>query len=208
MNRDLSAVAKQMIGPSGRRFARQLIDAGLFIGSRLPTHTLRVLALRLSGAKIGRDVALGRGVRVLDPWRLSIGEHTIIGTRVCLDARGGLVIGTNCNLSDDAAIWTAEHDIQSPDFAMIVGSVAIGDRVWLCFRSIVLPGVSIGEGSVVASSSVVSRDVSPFTLVGGVPARKIGERSRKLYYQLGRRNVTVAHLNRTREEIPRSDSDE
>ena len=186
MNRDPSVPARKMIGPRGRKLARRLIDAWLFFASLLPTHALRILALRLSGAKIGRDVALGRCIRVLDPWQLFIGANTIIGMRVCLDARGGLAIGSNCNISDDIAIWTAEHDIQSPDFAMTVGRVAIGDRVWLCFRSIVLPGVTVGEGSVVASATVVTKDVPPFSVVGGVPAKLIGTRNNQLTYQLGR----------------------
>jgi acetyltransferase-like isoleucine patch superfamily enzyme len=106
--------------------------------------------------------------------------------RVCLDARGGLAIGTNCNIADEIAVWTAEHDIQAADFAMTVGRVDIRDRVWLCFRSIVLPGVTVGEGSVVASATVVTKDVPPFSVVGGVPAKLIGNRNKLLTYQLGR----------------------
>lgn len=176
----------RLIGPRGRRAVRSLFDTWLWLASSAPTHSLRIFALRLSGAKIGRNVALGRGTRVLDPRRLSIGTNTIIGMRVCLDARGGLAIGTNCNIADEIAVWTAEHDIQAADFAMTVGRVDIRDRVWLCFRSIVLPGVTVGEGSVVASATVVTKDVPPFSVVGGVPAKLIGNRNKLLTYQLGR----------------------
>lgn len=177
--------AKNVKRRTTRRIARSLIDFYLRVASWAPGHWLRITALRIAGARIGRNVALGRGVIVLDPWRLSIGSNTIIGTQVRLDARAGLAIGNNCNISDDVAIWTAEHDIHSPDFAMALGSVIIGDRVWLCFRSIVLPGITVGEGAVVASASVASRDVPPFSVVGGVPAKRIGERTRNLTYQLG-----------------------
>lgn len=170
-----------------RRIARSLIDNYLWFASLLPGHWLRIASLRVAGARVGRNVALGRGVIALDPWRLSIGSNTVIGIHVRLDARAGLVIGDNCNISDDVAIWTAEHDIHSPDFAMALGRVTIGDRVWLCFRSIVLPGTTVGDGAVVASASVVSRDVAPFSLVGGVPAKPIGQRNSNLTYQLGRR---------------------
>jgi acetyltransferase-like isoleucine patch superfamily enzyme len=182
-----TAPTKNVKRRTTRRFARRLIDFYLRVASWVPGHWLRISTLRIVGARIGRNVALGRGVIALDPWRLSIGSNTIIGTHVRLDARAGLAIGDNCNISDDVAIWTAEHDIQSPDFVMALGSVSIGDRVWLCFRSIVLPGITVGEGAVVASASVVSRDVPPFSLVGGVPAKGIGERNRNLTYQLGRR---------------------
>jgi maltose O-acetyltransferase len=60
----------------------------------------------------------------------------------------------------------------------------VGDRAWIGYRAIVLPGVSIGEGAVVGAGAVVSRDVPPFTIVAGNPARPIGERSRVLTYQL------------------------
>jgi acetyltransferase-like isoleucine patch superfamily enzyme len=105
-----------------------------------------------------------------------------------MDARGGLKIGSHCNISAEAAIWTAEHDIQSPEFAMTQAPVVIGDRAWICFRATVLPGVNIGEGSVVAAGAVVTRDVPPFSLAGGVPARVVGKRAGNLIYQLGRRN--------------------
>jgi acetyltransferase-like isoleucine patch superfamily enzyme len=169
------------------KIARRLLDLYLWFASNAPSHSLRIAALRITGAQIGSNVALGRGVRVFDPWRLQVGANTIIGMRVILDGRGGLVIGDNCNISDEVAIWTAEHDIQSPDFAMTVGGVTIGNRVWLCFRSTILPGIAIGEGAVVASGSVVSRHVPPSCLVGGVPAKQIAMRSTNLTYQLGRR---------------------
>ena len=151
-----------------------------------PCEAMRVIGLRLFGAKIGADVSMARAVRVFHPWRLSIDAHSVIGCRVVLDARGGLVIGSNCNISDEVAIWTAEHDVQSPDFAMTTAPVVVGDRVWLCHRSSVLPGVAVGEGVVVASGAVVTRDIPEFTIAGGVPAKVIRKRNPNLTYLLGR----------------------
>ncbi len=177
---------KKRIGPRGRRFIRLLIELWLWSVSFAPSHLLRVIGLRLSGAKIGRNVAIGRGIRVLHPWRLSIGSNTILGLRVCLDGRGSLTIGNNCNIADEIAIWTAEHDIQSPDFVMTEGAVVVGDRAWICHRSILLPGITIGEGSVVASGSVVTKDIPAFSVAAGIPARVIGKRNANLRYKLGR----------------------
>jgi acetyltransferase-like isoleucine patch superfamily enzyme len=125
------------------------------------------------------------GVEVFSPWRLAVGSHTNIGRHVHLDARGDLKIGDNVNISDEVAVWTAEHDIQAEDFPIIRGPVIVENRVWLCFRSIILPGVRLGEGCVVASGAVVTKDVPPFTVVGGVPAKVIGDRNRCLTYELG-----------------------
>jgi len=174
-------------GARSKRILHRLVDACVWLISWMPTHALRVAGLRLFGASIGPDVALGRGIRVFYPWKLAIASQTVIGVRVYLDARGGLKIGGNCNISAEAAVWTAEHDIQSPEFAMTEAPVIIGDRSWICFRSIVLPGVTIGEGSVVASGSVVTDDIPPFSFVGGVPAQVIGKRNENLTYELGRR---------------------
>jgi len=177
---------KKYVGRRGRRNIRALIELWLWLMSWAPSHGLRVFGLRVSGAQIGPNVAIGRGIRVLDPWRLSIGANTILGLRVILDGRGGLTIGSNCNISDEIAIWTAEHDIQSPDFVMTEGAVTIGNRVWICHRSILLPGVTVGEGSVVASGSVVTKDVPVFSVAAGIPAKVIGKRSASLRYKLGR----------------------
>ncbi len=174
-------------GARTNRILHRLVHFCLWLTAWMPTHTLRVIGLRLFGASIGPDVALGRGIRVFYPWKLSIAAHTVIGMRVYLDARGGLKIGSNANISAEAAIWTAEHDIQSPEFAMTEAPVAIGDRAWVCFRSTLLPGVTIGEGSVVAAGSVVTTDVPAFSFVGGVPAQVIGKRNENLAYELGRR---------------------
>ncbi len=174
-------------GVRTKRILHRLVDLSLWFSARMPTHTLRVTGLRLCGASIGPDVALGRGIRVFYPWKLTIAAHTVIGTRVYLDARGGLSIGSNSNISAEAAIWTAEHDIQSSEFAMSEAPVVIGDRTWVCFRATILPGVTIGEGSVVAAGSVVTADVPPFSFAGGVPAQLIGKRNENLVYVLGRR---------------------
>jgi acetyltransferase-like isoleucine patch superfamily enzyme len=176
---------KRFLGLRMAERLRRAIRAWLRIVSYAPTRSLRLFGLAAAGAKIGKDVVWMPGVEVFSPWRLVVGSHTNIGRHVHLDARGDLTIGDNVNISDEVAVWTAEHDIQAENFPISRGPVVVGDRVWLCFRSIVLPGVRLGEGCVVATGAVVTKDVPPFTLVGGVPAKVIGERSRCLTYELG-----------------------
>lgn len=170
-------------GGAVRAILRSLFYFGLMLAAYIPSVILRRLVLRCSGAQIGRGVNLFRAVFTIAPWRLQIGEGTTVGDHSWLDSRGGLTIGKNVNISAQTAIWTAQHDINSPDFAGVTKPVIVGDRVWLSFRCTVLPGVTIGEGAVVATGAVVTRDVPPFTLVAGVPARPVAARSRDLQYE-------------------------
>lgn len=101
-----------------------------------------------------------------------------------LDARKGIYIGDNVSLSMGVWIWTMEHDPQDPYYRGKGGPVTIEDYVWLSCRVVVLPGVTIGKGAVVAAGAVVSADVAPYSIVGGIPAKRIGERNKDLRYQL------------------------
>ena len=92
--------------------------------------------------------------------------------------------GTDVSIGPDAIILTLGHDPQSADFADRGGDVLIGDRVWIGYRAIILPGVTIGEGAVIGAGAVVTRNVEPYAIVAGNPARKIGERNKDLKYRL------------------------
>jgi acetyltransferase-like isoleucine patch superfamily enzyme len=116
---------------------------------------------------------------------VQIGSNTIVGHDAILDGRGGLELGRAVNLSSEVAIWTLQHDPQDPDFGARAGRVVVGDRAWLSFRATVLPGVTIGEGAVVAANATVTKDVAPYAVVAGTPATPIGQRTRELRYPLG-----------------------
>lgn len=155
-----------------------------FIGN-FPSHHIRnFLYRRLLKMKISSNTYIYGGAEIRDPWNIKIGEFTSIGHYAILDGRRGLTIGKNVNLSTGVWIWTLQHDLQSPDFSVEGGPVVIEDYAWLSCRSIILPGVTIGEGAVVAAGAVVRKDVPSFAIVGGVPAKIIGERNKNLTYQL------------------------
>lgn len=101
-----------------------------------------------------------------------------------LDGRKGLVIGDHVNLSSEVMIWTLQHDMNDSGFKAVGGPVEIGDYAWVSARAIILPGRKIGKGAVVAAGSVVTKDVEDYAIVGGVPAKKIGERNRSLEYKV------------------------
>ena len=116
---------------------------------------------------------------------ITIGSNTVINNRVLLDGRGGkLTIGNNVDIAQETNIWTMEHDVNDNFHAAIGGDVTIHDYVWIASRVTILPGVTIGRGAVVATNSVVTKDVSPMTIVGGIPAKVIGLRKNELLYHL------------------------
>lgn len=157
----------------------------LAIISLMPFHTLRIFMLRILKAKIGANVGIYRGFEVRRPQKLTIGNSSIVGHKVLLDARMGLTIGSNVNISNEVMIWSLHHDYNAPDFANAGAPVVIEDYVWLCSRCIILPGVTVGKGAVIAAGAVVARNVEPYTVVGGVPAKPIGMRNSQLNYDLG-----------------------
>jgi maltose O-acetyltransferase len=99
-----------------------------------------------------------------------------------LDGRGGLSIGAGVNISSYSLLVTGTHDPYARDFGGRLAPIAIGDYVWLATRVTVLPGCSVGTGAVVAAGAVVTGDVAPYTIVGGIPAKRLGDRPRDLDY--------------------------
>jgi maltose O-acetyltransferase len=152
----------------------------------LPGQNLRRSLFRLWGVTIGSGAYIYSGAELRSPSKISVGAGSIIGFRATLDGRRGIAIGNHVNLSSEVAIWTLQHDPTDPGFAATGGPVAIGDFAWLSFRTTILPGVSVGEGAVVAAGAVVTTDVEPWTVVGGIPARPIGVRPRSTAYRLGK----------------------
>ncbi len=127
------------------------------------------------------------GARFYLPQNISIGEGTIIGDHVFLDGRAKLTIGKQVDMASQVMIYNSEHDLSDPKMKAIEEPVTIGDYVFIGPRAIILPGVKIGKGAVVAASAVVTKDVPEGAIVGGVPAKLIGERPLKNpSYTLGR----------------------
>ncbi len=166
----------------------------------IPSHQIRKFFYRLSGMKIEQGSTIHMMARIYDPRHITIGTDTIIGERATLDGRrqlsnsdGGLQIGNHTDIASEVMIWTSQHDIHDPDFKAIEKKVTIGDYVFIGPRAIILPGVTIGNGAIVAAGAVVTKNVEPFTVVAGTPATKIAERkgslsdtSKNLNYKLGR----------------------
>lgn len=153
----------------------------------IPLHFFRKLMYRIAGIQIGKASFIHMGARFHDPKGISVGEGTIIGENAVLDGRSAIRIGNHVDIASEVMIYNSQHDIHSEHFEAVSGPVHIGDYVFIGPRAILLPGVTIGKGAIVAAGAVVTKDVAPFAIVGGVPAQIIGERKNKEpHYRLGR----------------------
>lgn len=174
-----------------KRYENIIEDAILYIlhavSAHLPSHTLRKIIFTGAGMKIGRGSTIHMGAKFFEPSGITIGEDTIIGDSCFIDGRGGAIFGSHVDVASEAMFYTSEHDINSSDFKATNQKLEVKDYVFIGPRAIILPGVTIGKGAIVAAGAVVTKDVAEYEMVGGVPAKKIGERSfRNLNYKLGR----------------------
>lgn len=157
----------------------------------VPLHHVRRFFYRVEGMKIGRGSTIHMGAVFYDARKIKIGKDTIVGENAVLDGRDKLTIGDHVDIASEVMIYNSQHDMGSENFAkveeVILAPVEISDYVFIGPRAIILPGVTIGKGAVVGAGAVVTKDVAPFKIVGGVPAKEIGERSLKdPHYKLGR----------------------
>ena len=133
------------------------------------------------GCEIKRDVRVGREYGVTGPAELRIGAETEVLSGCRIDCSGSVTIGEASHVGRDCQIITHKHETASRDTpvlraAITTSPVTIGDDVMIYSDVVILPGVHICSGAVVAVRSVVTSDVEPHDVVAGVPARKIGER--------------------------------
>jgi acetyltransferase-like isoleucine patch superfamily enzyme len=137
---------------------------------------------RVLGYRIGKDTSIAMSC-FFTGYDITIGDNSVINRFCYLDGRGPLYIGNNVNVSHYTIIHTLTHIINSPYFHAQQRPVAIMDHAWIGARAIILPGVTIGEGAVVAAGAMVNRDVPPYAIVVGNPAQIVGERTRNLQYK-------------------------
>ena len=127
----------------------------------IPCHPLRRLMCRVVMRQFDMSSAICRNVDLRSPYRISVGAHTNINKKCVLDGRGGLTIGNNVDIAQEVNIWTEQHDYNSATYQAVNRPVVIEDYVWLASRATVLPGVTLGRGTVVACGAIVTKNTPP-----------------------------------------------
>jgi maltose O-acetyltransferase len=185
-----SLTSEELLSKSTNRINTILLEFEvwfLHIVGCVPSHYLRRFFYRMAGMKIGEGSSIHMGTRFYNPGNISIGHDTIIGEKAVLDGRAKLQIGSHVDIASEVMIYNSQHEIEDSEFQATNEPVVIEDYVFVGPRVIILPGVVIGKGAIVAAGAVVTKDINPFGIVGGVPAKEIGERKNKdLHYHLGR----------------------
>lgn len=157
-------------------FFRGLFHFLLSICMKIPCHLFRRILCKLLFKSFSMSCNICRNIDFRNPYNISIGEYTTINKDCVIDGRGFCVIGNNVDIAQDVNIWTEQHDYNSHNYEAVAKKVIIEDYAWIASRATILPGVRIGRGAVVASGAVVTKDVPPMAVVGGVPAKIISHR--------------------------------
>lgn len=157
---------------------------GNAIWNKLPSRHLRKWFYQLLGAKIGEKTYPCRRVEILLPKGLELGNRVAVGWHVEFDARGGIIVGHDTNISSHVKLITGSHDISNNEFKADFLPIHIGHHVWIGTGAIILQGVKIGDGSVIAAGAVVTHDIPPYEVWGGVPARFLKKREENMEYKI------------------------
>lgn len=154
-----------------------LLVSCTIVQSRIPLpSSIRKTCLTVFGAQIGNNFVCRESIYVHFPWKLIIGDNVWLGAGAYIHNLDHLVIGSNTSIGHQVFVTTGSHDITLKSFPYKNSPVEIGSSVFLASRCVILPGVKVGEGSVVAAGAVVSKSVSSWQIVAGTPAKAIGSR--------------------------------
>lgn len=144
-----------------------------FFGKQWRNSLLRWFGMKADGW----HTSFYPSVKIWAPWNIEIGNFVAIDDEVNLYSVAKITIGTKVAISREAFICTASHDISRPERPLVTAPIVIADGVWIGARAMILPGVRIGEGAIVAANAVVTKDVEPWTVVAGNPAKVIKQRA-------------------------------
>ncbi|MHA4843864.1 acyltransferase [Flavitalea antarctica] len=153
--------------------------------THFPSHFVRKTFLRFFNKNIHKDCVVLMHVRLLNFWKIKIGQRAVINQYCLLDCRRyQITIEHDADLGPYTRIWTLGHQPDSPDHELYGSDVFVGHHVWIASGVTVLPGVRLSEGTVVASGSVVTKSTAQNDIIAGNPARFVRRRNNDLTYQL------------------------
>jgi maltose O-acetyltransferase len=154
--------------------------------NRIPLTGARMRAYAALGVKFDdiSSTQIALGVEMWIGQRLTIGARSTIGQRCYIDARGSIRIDNDVSISREAALLTATHNPDDPNFAAEHAPIHLEQHCWIGIRSLIMPGVHIGEGAIVAAGALVTTNIEPYTIVAGTPAKTLRKRHQPMNYQL------------------------
>ena len=163
---------------AGELFRRLLWGGGkiLFRFSPRPCFGWRRFVLRCFGARIGRQVHIYNSARIYFPWNLAVGDWSAIGEDAFIYNLGRVTLGQQVTVSQRAHLCAGTHDHTDATMPLLKPPIVIGDQAWICADAFVGPGVTVGPGTVVGARAVLMKDVKPWVIVIGNPARVLKER--------------------------------
>lgn len=147
-------------------------------------YPLRNLFLLCFGIKIPISSSIHRGCKFFHIGKFSIGKNSVINFGCYLDNRRGILIGSNTAIAHNTKIYTLGHNIHSPKFETKGAPVTIGDNCFIFSNVMIMPGVTIEDGAVILPGSIVTKNVPAYSVYGGVPAKYIRDRNKKIDYKL------------------------
>lgn len=139
-------------------------------------HCWRRSLLRAFGATIGRGAHPHASVRIWAPWNLEMGDHSCLSHHVDCYCVAHVKIGAHTTVSQYSYLCTATHDIENPAMPLVTAPITLGEGAWITADVFIGPGVTVGDGAVVGARSSVFKDVPPWTVVAGNPAKEIKKR--------------------------------
>lgn len=151
-------------------FSWYFVSLIFFENGFTPSSNIKVLILKFFGAQIGKKCVIKPFVKIKYPWKLKLGDYVWLGEKVWIDNLDFVKIGSSVCVSQGAYILTGSHDMNSTSFDLITKPVLIEDGVWICAKSIVLPGVLCKSDSVLSSGSVAKFDLDSKGIYSGNPA--------------------------------------
>jgi putative colanic acid biosynthesis acetyltransferase WcaF len=175
---DIAANRRTRNYTKGEIFRRILWGAGqlLFRFSPRPCFGWRRLVLRCFGAKIGANVNTYGSTRIYFPWNLTVGDWSALGEEAFIYNLGPVTLGEKVTISHRAQLCAGTHDYKQADLPLLKPPIIIRDQAWICADAFIGPGVTVGEGAIVGARCVVTKNVEPWAIMGGNPARFIKQR--------------------------------
>lgn len=159
-----------------KRLVWSVVQGTLYRGSFHTWSGWRAFWLRCFGARVGKHCTIRRTSRVYYPWLLTLGDESCLADRVEIYNLGPIEIGRSVNISQEAYLCAGTHDYRRRSFPLLTPPIRIGNNVWIGARAFIGPGVELGDGAIVAAAAVVVKNVPPWMIVGGNPARVLKPR--------------------------------